>query len=162
MKASTKRGRSYLCVKLFKGRVTLLFQIFLMRMDKLPKKTGRILPRRDWKSKYYRLLDPESTQVRHLSKVKRKKSIDWYKKLFPQDSNPSPSDRNPIFPMQTQANPSSHSTPSRPSDNPATRETYRCYCSISNYAATIVINTCKSFINFLILYFGQQKIFDKS
>ena len=68
MKASTKRGRSYLFVKLFKGRVTLLFPIFLMRMDKLPKNTGRILPRRDWKSEYYRLLDLESTQVRHLSK----------------------------------------------------------------------------------------------
>ena len=68
MKASTKRGRSYLFVKLFKGRVTLLFPIFLMRMDKLPKNTGRILPRRDWKSEYYRLLDLGSTQVRHLSK----------------------------------------------------------------------------------------------
>ena len=54
--------------KLFKGRVTLLFQIFLMRMDKLPKNTGRILPRRDWKSEYYRLFDLVSTQVRHLSK----------------------------------------------------------------------------------------------
>ena len=44
------------------------FPDFLMRMDKLPKNTGRILPRRDWKSKYYRLLDLVSTQVRHLSK----------------------------------------------------------------------------------------------
>ena len=39
-----------------------------MTMDKLPKNTGRILPRRDWKSEYYRLLDLESAQVRHLSK----------------------------------------------------------------------------------------------
>ena len=68
MKASTKRGRSYLCVKLFKGRVTLLFRFFLMRMDKLPKNTSRILPRRDWKSEYYGLLDLVSTQVSHLSK----------------------------------------------------------------------------------------------
>ena len=42
MKVSFKRGRSYL-FKLFKGRVTHLFQNFLMRLDKLPKKTGRIL-----------------------------------------------------------------------------------------------------------------------
>ena len=34
---------------------------------------------------------------------------------FFSDSNPSPSDRNPIFPMQKQANPSSRFTPSRPS-----------------------------------------------
>ena len=37
-------------------------------MDKLHKNTGGILPNRDWKSKYYRILDLESTQVRHLSK----------------------------------------------------------------------------------------------
>ena len=63
-----QKGKVIPLCKLFKGRVTLLFQIFFMRMDKLPKNTGRILPRRDWKSEYYRLLDLESTQVRHLSK----------------------------------------------------------------------------------------------
>ena len=31
---------------------------------------------------------------------------------FFSDSNPSPSDRNPIFPVQKQANPNSHCTPS--------------------------------------------------
>ena len=66
MKVSTKRGRSYLC-KLFKGKATHLFQNFLMRLDKLPKNTGRILPKGDRESEYYRLLDLESTQVRHLS-----------------------------------------------------------------------------------------------
>ena len=70
-----QKGKVIPLCKLFKGRVTLLFQIFLMRMDKLPKNTGRILQRRDWKSEYYRLLDLESTQVRHLSKVKRKKVL---------------------------------------------------------------------------------------
>ena len=54
--------------KLFKGRITHLFQNFLMRMDKFPQNTGRILSKGDWKSDYYRLLNMESTQVRHLSK----------------------------------------------------------------------------------------------
>ena len=41
------KGKVIPLCKLFKWRVTLLFQNFLMRMDKLPKNTGRILPRRD-------------------------------------------------------------------------------------------------------------------
>ena len=58
-----QKGKVIPLCKLFKGRVTHLFQNFLMRMDKLPKETGRILPKGDWKSEYYRLLDLESTQV---------------------------------------------------------------------------------------------------
>ena len=34
---------------------------------------------------------------------------------FISDSNPSPSDQNPIFPVQNQANPNSHFIPSGPS-----------------------------------------------
>ena len=68
VKVSTKRGRSYLFVSYSRGGSHSFSGFFFMRMDKLPKNTGRILPRRDWKSEYYRLLDLESTQVRHLSK----------------------------------------------------------------------------------------------
>ena len=63
-----QKGKAIPLCKLFKGRVSHLFQNFLMRIDRLPKNTGRILPKGDWKSEYYRLLDLESTQVRHLSK----------------------------------------------------------------------------------------------
>ena len=63
-----QKGKVIPLCKLFKGRVTHLFQTFNMRMDKLHNTSGRILPNRDWKSKYYRILDLESTQVRHLSK----------------------------------------------------------------------------------------------
>ena len=80
-----QKGKVIHLCKLFKGRVTLLFQIFLMRMDKLPKNTGIILQRRDWKSEYYRLLDLESTHQTSFQSQK-KKSIDWYKKLFPQEA----------------------------------------------------------------------------
>ena len=68
MKVSTKRERSYLFVSYSRGGSHTFTRIFLMRMDKLPKNTDRILPKRDWKSEYYRLLDLESTQVRHLFK----------------------------------------------------------------------------------------------
>ena len=63
-----QKGKVIPLCKLFKGRVTHLFQNFSMRMDNLPKNAGRILPKGDWKSEYYRLFDLESTQVRHLSK----------------------------------------------------------------------------------------------
>ena len=62
-----QRGKVIPLCKLFKGR-SHLFRNFLMRMDKLPKNTSRILSKGDWKSEYYRLFGLESTQVRHLSK----------------------------------------------------------------------------------------------
>ena len=63
-----QKGKVIPLCKLFKGRVTHLFQNLLLRMDKLPKNPGRILAKGDRKSEYYRLLDLESTQVGHLSK----------------------------------------------------------------------------------------------
>ena len=63
-----QKGKVIPLCKSFKGRVTHIFQNFFMRMDKLLKNTSRILPKGVRKSEYYRLLDLESTQVRHLSK----------------------------------------------------------------------------------------------
>ena len=66
VKVSTKRGTSYLFAS-YSREGSHLFQNFLMKINKLPKNTGRILPSRDWKSEYYRLLDLESSQVRQTS-----------------------------------------------------------------------------------------------
>ena len=48
-----QKGKVIPLCKLFKGRVTHLFQNVLMRMDKLTQTTGRILPKEDWKTEYY-------------------------------------------------------------------------------------------------------------
>ena len=57
-----QKGKVIPLCKVIQGEGHTPFPDFLVRMDKLPKNTGRILPRRDWKSEYYRLLDLVSHQ----------------------------------------------------------------------------------------------------